>query len=128
MGAGFRKKPEENNFVQQGGVIISSGPEEIRDPNVSADREAQTVDFIGTALVVKDAYKPEYQFVETHQGNHAFRIKAPRDNSFEYLLSSAWSEGAVYKNAKEFTDYIMQTSLEYNNPLEVRFTGRQVKE
>ncbi|MGD9264815.1 MAG: DUF4861 family protein [Lysobacterales bacterium] len=128
MGAGFRKKPEENHFVQTGGMVISSGPEEIRDPNVSADREAQKVDFIGTALVVKDVFKPEYQFVEAHRGNHTFRINAPMDNSFEYLLSSAWSEGAVYSNPRDFTDYIMRTSLEYNNPLKVQFAGKQAKE
>jgi hypothetical protein len=128
MGAGFRKKPEENHFVQQGGVIISSGPEEIRDPNVSADREAQKVDFIGTALVVKDIYKPEYQFIEDHRGNHAFRITEPQGNSFEYLLSSAWSEGAVYNNPKDFAAYIMQTSLEYENPVQASFTQFQEKE
>ncbi len=128
MGAGFRKKPEENHFVQENGIIISSGPEEIRDPNVSADREAQKVDFIGTALVVKAAYEPEYQFISSNSGNHTFRINAPKGNSFEYLLSSAWSEGAVYNNAKDFTNYIRKTSLEYNNPVNARFVGQQVKE
>jgi len=128
MGAGFRKKPEENHFVQNGGVIISSGPEEVRDPNVSADREAPKIDFIGTALVVKADYEPEYQYVSSNSGNHTFRINTPKGNSFEYLLSSAWSEGAVYNNPQDFTDYINKTSLEYNNPLKIRFVGKQVKE
>jgi len=128
MGVGFRKKPAENHFVQQEGIIISSGPEEIRDPNNIDDREAQKVEFIGTALMVKDVYKPEYQFVGDHHGNHTFRITAPRDNTFEFMLASAWSEGAVYNNAKEFTDYIKMTSLEYGDPVQARFIRTQEKE
>jgi hypothetical protein len=128
MGVGFRKKPEENHFVQQGGIIISSGPEEIRDPENIDDREAQRVEFIGTALVVRDEYEPEYQYISSNKGNHAFRITAPKENSFEFMLSSAWSEGAVYSSAKDFTDYINKTSLEYNNPVNTRFAGQQEKE
>lgn len=128
MGVGFRKKPQENHFVQEAGIIISSGPEEIRDPENIDDRKAQQVDFVGTALIVKDTYKPEYQFVSDHQGNHTFRITAPRDNSFEFMLSSAWSEGAVYNSAKDFTDYIKKTALEYNDPVRARFVQEQTKE
>jgi len=128
MGVGFRKKPAENHFVQEGGVIISSGPEEVKDPGNIDDREAQIVDFIGTALIVKDSYKPEYQFVSKHSGNHTFRIGTPRDESFEFMLSSAWSEGAVYNNAKDFTDYINKTALEYNDPVRTSFVRKQEKE
>jgi len=127
-GVGFRKKPEENHFVKEDGLIISSGPEEIRDPENIDDRKAVKVPFIGTALIVRDRYRPEYQFVEGHKGNHAFRIMAPVENSFEFMLSSAWSDGAVYNNPKDFTDYIRKTALEYNNPLQVRFAGKQDKE
>ena len=128
MGVGFRKKPQENHFIQEAGIIISSGPEEIRDPENIDDRKAQQVDFIGTSLIVKDIYKPEYQLVSDHHGNHTFRITAPRDNSFEFMLSSAWSEGAVYNNAKDFTDYIKKTALEYNDPVQARFVQEQRKE
>jgi hypothetical protein len=127
-GAGFRKKPEENHFVQEGGVVISSGPEDIRDPNTNDDRNAQRVEFIGTALVVKDEYRPEYRFVESNSGNHTFAITAPKQNSYEFLLSSAWSEGAVYNNTEDFTAYIRKTAREYNRPLRVAFSGRQNKE
>jgi len=127
MGVGFRKKPNENHFVQEEGIIISSGPEEIKDPGNIDDREAQMVEFIGTALLVRDDYKPEYQFVSGHKGNHTFRINAARDNSFEYLLSSAWSEGAVYNNRKDFSDYIRKTSLEYNHPVDSKFVRVQEK-
>ena len=85
------------------------------------DRQAQQVEFIGTALVVKAEYKPEYQFVSSNHGNHIFRIGRPRGNTFEYLLSSAWSEGEVYNNPKDFTDYILRTRLEYESPVRARF-------
>ena len=128
MGVGFRKKPEENHFVQEDGIIISSGPEAIKDPENIDDRKEHKVDFIGTALIVKDIYKPEYQFVSGHKGNHTFRISAPKDHSFEFMLSSAWSEGAVYNNSKDFTDYIRKTRLEYNSPVQSNFIQIQKKE
>jgi len=128
MGVGLRKKPEENHFVQEGGIIISSGPEEVRDPGNIDDRKAQRVDFIGSALIVKDIYKPEYQFVSKRSGNHTFKIGAPYDHSFEFMLSSAWSEGAVYNNAKDFSDYINKTALEYNEPVQTSFVRKQEKE
>jgi hypothetical protein len=124
-GVGFRKKPREDFFVQEGGVIISSGPEAIKDPENIDDREEVIVDFIGTALIVKDEYKPAYQFVSSRSGNHTFRITAAKDNSFEYLLSSAWSEGAVYNNRKDFAEYIRKTKLEYESPVAARFVQKQ---
>jgi len=127
-GVGLRKKPQENHFVQEGGLIISSGPEAIRDPENIDDREAQRVEFIGSALIVKDEYAPEYRFIEDHAGNHAFAITAPDGHSFEFMLASAWSEGAVYNNPAGFTDYIRETALQYNTPLQIRFVGKQEKE
>jgi hypothetical protein len=127
MGCGFKKKPDENQFIQREGIIISSGPEAIKDPEKIDDREEHIVDFIGTALVVKDEFKPEYHFVEEYTGNHTFKINAPNNNSFEFLLSSAWSEGAVYNTKEKFTDYIKTTALEYNNPIKVEYVSIQEK-
>jgi len=111
LGCGFRKKPEENHFIQEGGIVISSGPEAIKDPEKIDDREEHMVDFIGTAIIIKDEYKPEYQFAEEYKGNHTFKIHSPENDSFEYLLSSAWSEGAVYIfNHQVFKTKIMQCS------------------
>lgn len=121
MGCGFRKKPGEDHFIQENGIIISSGPEAIKDPENIDDREKHVVDFIGTALIVKEEYKPEYQFVSEHKGNHTFKINTSKENRFEYLLSSAWSEGAVYNNKTDFEDYIRETAIEYNNPLSTNF-------
>jgi len=124
-GVGIRKKPEEDFFVQENGVIISSGPEAIKDPGNIDDREEVIVDFIGTALIVKDEYKPAYQFVSGHSGNHTFRLTSSEDNTFEYLLSSAWSEGAVYNNREDFSEYIRKTKLEYESPVAAGFVRTQ---
>ncbi len=123
MGCGFKKKPQEDHFIQDGGMIISSGPEGIRDPEKIDDREDYQVDFIGSALVVKDKYHPEYQFVSGYDGNHTFRVTPGQDNSYEFLLASAWSEGAVYNNKNDFTEYIRKTHLEFNNPVDNSFYG-----
>ena len=128
MGVGIRKKPAENQFVQEGGIIISSGPESIRDPENIDDRKAIMIDFVGTALIVKDRYKPEYQYVSEHKGNHTFRISGSEHNTFEFMLSSAWSDGVVYNNKKDFSDYIRKTSLEYNSPILSKFVGTQEKQ
>ena len=65
---------------------------------------------------------PEYQFVSTNNQNHTFKV-SPKQNRFEYLLSSAWSEGAVYNNKEDFTEYIRKTEKEFNNQLQVNYVG-----
>jgi hypothetical protein len=126
MGCGFKKKPEEDHFIQEKGLIISSGPEGIRDPEKIDDREDYRVDFIGSALLVKEKYKPEYAFIPAHGGNHTFKVK-PYHHTYEFLLASAWSEGAVYNNKEDFTAYIKKTQREYNHPLQVEFVNIQEK-
>jgi hypothetical protein len=126
-GVGIRKKPDEDFFVREDGVIISGGPESIKDPENIDDREEYRVDFVGTALIVKGDYKPEYQFVSSHNGNHTFKLTPVEDNTFEFLLSSAWSEGAVYNNEKDFSDYIRKTKREYESPVQARFVQIQDK-
>jgi hypothetical protein len=128
MGCGFRKKPQEDHFVHQDGLIISSGPEGIRDPENIDDRQDYVVSFIGSALIVKDEYQPEYQFVPSKSGNHTFKVKPDPNNSFEYLLSSAWSEGAVYNSKEDFANYVRKTAIEYNNPLLSQFRTYEQKQ
>jgi hypothetical protein len=127
MACGFRKKPEEDYFKQENGLIISSGPAKVKDPENIDDREEYTVDFIGSALIVKDEYKPEYQYVPAHNENYTFKV-TPKQNGFEYLLASAWSEGAVYNTKEDFTEYIRKTEKEFNNELLVSFVNSNEKE
>ena len=88
MGCGVRKKPGEDNFVQKGGMLISSGPENIKDPENIDDRDIWRIPFIGVGLVVKDEYNPEYQFIDEFKGNHAFRLEPDANNSYEYMDGS----------------------------------------
>jgi hypothetical protein len=121
MGCGIRKKPDEDNFFQGKGILISSGPEEIRDPDNIDDREKYIVDFIGGAVVVKERYQPEYQFVPTHKGNHTFKIRPHSQAAFEFMLFAAWSEGSVHNNKDDFNAYVLKTAQEYNQPVKTVF-------
>jgi hypothetical protein len=120
-GCGMRKKPQEDHFVQKGGIIISSGPEEVRDPEKIDARENIVVDFIGGAIVVKDCYKPQYRFVPDYAGNHVFCVTPDTDRSYEYMVCTAWSEGSKLTNKKEFTDYVLSMSEEFNKPIGYSF-------
>lgn len=127
MGCGIRKKPEENFFIQQDGMLISSGPENIKDPENIDDRDVWHLPFIGAGLIVKSQYKPEYHFIEDFRGNHTFRVSPDANNSYEYMLLNAWSEGAVYNNQNSFTEYVKKCELEYNNPLKINFVRPEQK-
>jgi len=121
MGCGIRKKPEEEWVITENNMVISAGAEEIKDPEKIDDREEFKVDFIGSAVIVKDKYAPEYQFIKERDGNHALKIINPENNGFEYLISSAWSEGAVLNNYKDYSAYIKKTREEFNNPVKSVF-------
>ena len=49
--------------------------------------------------------------------NYTFRIPMTGDLSYEFLAAGAWSEGMVYSSEDEFKEYIINTALEYNNPV-----------
>lgn len=127
MGCGLRKKPGEEYLYQEGGILISSGEELIRDPEKIDERADWLMSFIGKALVVKDKYKPEYQFTTNAGGNHTFRVTPDSENRFEYMLFAAWSEGAVYNNLEDFEEYVVNTSIEFNNPIEIGFVNLEKK-
>jgi hypothetical protein len=129
MGCGMRRKPEvKEELFKEGGIIISSGPERIKDPENIDDREEMTVPFIGKALVVKDQYKPEYQYTEDYGGNHTLRVIPDAENRYEYAIFAAWSEGAVYNNQEDFEQYVKTSAMEFNNPLEIEFVTLEEKE
>jgi hypothetical protein len=126
-GVGIRKKPGEEHLVQDGGILISAGPEQIRDPEDIDDRAAWFMPFIGKALVVMEKYEPQYRFIQRAGGQHTFRLTAGEDKSFEYMLFAGWSEGAVHNNAKDFEAYVRQSAREFNHPLETRYIGIEEK-
>jgi len=121
MGCGMRKKPQEDNFVQKGGIVISSGAEEVRDPEKIDNRENIVVDFIGGAIVVKDCYKPQYRFIPAYEGNHVFCVTPDENYSYEYMVCTAWSEGTKLTDKKEFNRYVEQMAEEFNKPIVYSF-------
>ena len=127
MGCGIRKKPGEENLYQKGGVLISSGPEQIKDPEDIDQRDAWLMPFIGKAIVVKDKYQPKYQFTEGAGGSHTFKVTPDSKNRFEYVLFAAWSDGAVYNNQEDFKAYVQNTSVEFNHPIEINFVNIEEK-
>jgi hypothetical protein len=120
LAAGIRKKPRENHLYQKGGVVITAGPEAIADPDEGTI--THDIAMIGSALVVKDEYQPEYQFVPDLQGNHTFRFTPRADGAYEYLIAGAWSEGAVLNTYEQFEEYVLRTAREYGSPVSVKAT------
>lgn len=127
FGCGIRKMPREDNFYQKDGTVITCGPEEIGNPDDIEGRDYLEVDFVGAALVVKDEYDPQYQFMPAWQGNHTFRIPLRDDHVYEYLIAAAWSEGSVLNTPEEFKKYILKTAKEYNNPIVVEIHDKEIK-
>ncbi len=127
MGCGIRKKPEEKWSVTENDMVITAGPEKIRDPEKIDDRQELQVDFVGSAIVVKDKYDPSYQYVDDRSGNHALKINNPINNGFEYMIFSAWSEGAVLNNYEDLASYVRKTKKEFNSPVRSQFSGIETK-
>jgi hypothetical protein len=117
---------EEN--LAEGNIAIRTGSENVSDPDDDTGQRALKVDFVGSALIVKDRYHPEYQYVEDFGGNHTFRIPVTEDLSFEYLIAGAWSQGAVYNTVDTFVEYVRKTAREYNQPVQVEFGKLEQKQ
>ena len=116
--AGIRQRPGETMLFRDGGIVVSTAPEAIRNPDdLEGTQPVQRVAYAGSALVVKDRYRPEYRFVPEWQGNHVFRFGEAADGEFEYMLAAGWSEGEVLKTASAFRDYVVQAAREYNSPV-----------
>lgn len=93
---------------------------DIFDPDVQRQFETRLLlDFLGTALVVKDAYHPGYQFVDDFNGNHTFRIPLTDTLSYEYLIAAGWNEGSVNNTPDEFKTYVITTARKYQHPVEI---------
>ncbi len=127
FGCGIRANVNEFDSYSDNGIAISIGNDSISDPDDDTGRTALIVDFVGTALVVKDEYKPVYQKIESFGGNHTFRIPVTEDRTYEYLIAGGWSEGAVYNTVESFKAYVMKTAREYNNPVTVTFGALETK-
>ena len=121
FGCGIRKNGREFDHYQKDGVVLTIGDEDIADPDDKLGTKTLHVDYVGTALIVKDIYRPEFRFVRAFEGNYTFAIPVTKNLSFEYLIAAAWSEESVLKKPAEFKDYVTKTAKEYNNPVKVAF-------
>jgi hypothetical protein len=115
--AGIRKIMFQTDEVIKDDYVISIARNmPVIDPNPETiDRYRSTLDYAATALMVKDKYKPSYQFVSAFEGNHCFAIPANAANSFEYLITAGWNDGPEFRTVDSFRHYVEQLSLEYNN-------------
>ncbi len=120
LGCGIRKLPMEFEFVHENGILMSLARQvDIFDPDVQRQFATRLLlDFLGTALVVKDKYDPEYRFNRDYDGNHLLALSTTDDPSFEYLLASGWSEGPENRTAGEFKEYVRRVAREFNRPVE----------
>ena len=122
FGCGMRKIMNQYKLYKDDGVLISLGKDLlITDPDVDPLWETEhVVEFEALAMVVKDEYQPMFQDITDFGGNVAFRIPVTEDLTYEYLMAAGWSEGTVNRNEKEFTEYVLKTQQEYNNPVLVQ--------
>ncbi|MCD6308049.1 MAG: DUF4861 family protein [Candidatus Latescibacteria bacterium] len=123
FGVGMRAIMNENDVFREGGTVISFGrdvPIESPHPDETGAEKLRTViDFEAIALVVRDEYRPEYRYIESYGGNHAFCIPVTADRTYEYLFAGAWSEGMLNTTAGEFKDYVRKAAEEFNHPLKI---------
>ena len=120
---GIRKNLQQYREYQKGGVVVSMGKDKVSDPDGGDVERGLVVDFIGTAMIVKDVYNPDYLFVPAYSGNHTFRVPVNESKSYEYMIAGAWEGGAVYNTPDSFENYVLKTAKEYNNPVGVAFKG-----
>lgn len=127
--AGIRKKAGETLGYRQGGVVVTTAPEAIRNPDdTDSTQNALTVGYAGIGLVVKDAYGAKHVPVAQQQGNEVFRFPERADRKYEYMIAAGWSEGEVLKTAAEFRDYVVGMAREYNSPARLAGYAVEVRE
>ena len=116
LAAGIRKIKGEYDYNRVGNALYSIGDDEITSPDDPTGLTRLKVKYVGTGLIIKDSYKPEYQFVPAQQGNHTFKVAPGKDRAFEYMILAGWSEGEILNTAESFKEYVLKTAKEYNNP------------
>lgn len=116
--AGIRRKAGETLGLRAGGVVVTTAPEAIRNPDdTDSTQNALKVAYAGSALVVKDSYGARHVSIAQQQGNEVFRFPYRADGTYEYMIAAGWSEGEVLKSAPEFRDYVVGVARGYNSPV-----------
>lgn len=127
FGCGIRANSDESGNVVEHGIAMRIGSEMVADPDDDTGQKGHKVDFVGSALVVKDRYNPVYQRVAASGPNHTFRIPVTSDMRYEYLIAGAWNEGVVYNTPDLFKAYVRKVATEYNSPVTAKFGSMEQK-
>lgn len=120
LGAGMRRHPEEELFVQEDNIVFTGGSEEIVSPGDPDRINVTPVDFTIHAFAVPKQYNPKFQPVESYGGNYTYRIESPVDHSFTYIIGSAWSDGVRFETQERFKDYMRAVVQWIDNPVDVK--------
>ncbi len=120
---GIRKNASEFDSFHTDAVAATMGTDELSDPDDDTGSRVLKVDFVGNAIAVKDEYSPSFRYVPGFEGNYCLSVPANGDNSFEYMLFAAWSEGQFLSTPEEFTKYVHDSVRGFNSPPVVRFEG-----
>jgi hypothetical protein len=127
MACGIKANSEMNENYLEPGIAIRTGTEMAQNPGDDTGLREHRIDFVGSALVVKEKYRPLYHYVKGFGSNHTFKIHAPENHPYEYLIAGGWSEGVVYNTRESFLDYVKRTSKEYNNPVTIQYGALEKK-
>ncbi len=87
LGCGIRKIKGEYDYAREGNALVSIGNDEISSPDDPTGSLKLPVAYVGTGLVVKDTFRPQYRFVPAKLGNHTFAVAPGKDRAFETCCS-----------------------------------------
>jgi len=126
---GVRQRPGHDFERREANWIVTTAPEALRNPDdVEGLQQQAPILYAGTALIVPEADRPDYRFVETRGGNHVFRVPARADRTYRYMLAAGWSEGEVLKTPQAFADYVAASARGFASPPRLEAVQEEAKE
>lgn len=126
---GVRKRPGQDFERREENWVVTTAPEALRNPDdVEGLQQQAPILYAGTALIVPEADRPDYRFVEARGGNHVFRVPARTDRTYRYMLAAGWSEGEVLKTPQAFADYVAASARSFASPPRLDAVREEAKE
>ena len=126
---GIRQRPGHDVERREANWFVTTAPEALRNPDdVDGLQQQAPILYAGTALIVPEADRPDYHFVEARGGNHVFRIPARADRTYRYMLAAGWSEGEVLKTPEAFAEYVAASARSFDSPPRLEAVREETKE
>jgi hypothetical protein len=126
---GVRKRPGQDFERREENWVVTTAPEALRNPDdVEGLQQQAPILYAGTALIVPEADRPDYRFVEARGGNHVFRVPARTDRTYRYMLAAGWSEGEVLKTPQAFANYVAASARSFASPPRLDAVREEAKE